>query len=681
MLGSREQLDLALRERLTDVSRRQSDEARGMSVVLKVLLVEDSDDDAELVLRELRRSGYAVTHQQVQTGPAMARALEEQVFDVIISDFSMPEFSAPDALAVLRESGLDIPFIIVSGTIGEETAVDSLKGGAHDFLVKGRLARLAPTIQRELREAAVRRRQRDAEEALRASEERFRTLVMSMDDIVFTLDSQQRHEGIFGSWLERGDLRAADFIGKTARELLGAEASVHEAANARALSGERVVYEWSQERPEGTRYFQTSLSPRRSPNGTVNGLVGVGRDVTEQRRIQAQLAISDRLASIGMLAAGVAHEINNPLAAVLGNVDLALAALSKLELDEGAATLEEALAGLRDAREAGARIRNIIRDLKLLSRDEESEQESTNVERVLDSSLNMARTETRYRARVVKEYGGVPPVRGSESRLGQVFLNLIVNAAQALPEGQAETNEIRVTTARESETLVRVEIKDSGSGIPPDVQRRLFTPFFTTKPTGEGTGLGLSICQRIVSGLGGEITVRSEVGRGTTFTVLLPRSRDVPKTPRGTIPAFSVSTRRGRVLVVDDEKLVGATVRRAIEREHDVETLDSARAALEHILAGTQFDVILCDLIMPHMTGMDLYDELKAKAPDNVERMIFLTGGAFTPRAGEFLATVENLRLEKPFDLGLLRAAVNARVAESAGPPERPLRILKTQSP
>lgn len=635
-----------------------------MTLPLELLLVEDSEDDADLVLLELRRSGFVVNHQRVQTAPAMQEALRARRLDVIISDFSMPRFSAPGALRVLRDSGLDIPFIIVSGTIGEETAVDSLRGGAHDFLVKGKLARLAPTIQRELREAETRRRRREAEEALRASEERFRTLVMSMDDMVFMLNEEQRYEGVFGSWLEREGVLESDYIGKTPRELMGEEAArVHEEANTRALAGERVVYDWSTESSIGTRYFQTSLSPRRSGADQVIGLVGVGREITAQRRIQTQLAISDRLASIGMLSAGVAHEINNPLAAVIGNVDLALAALENSSRTHANLALGEAIAGLSDAREAGYRIRDIVRDLKLLSRAEDERQEPINVERVLDSSLNMARTEIRYRARVTKEYAGVPSVFGNESRLGQVFLNLFVNAAQALPEGRAEFNEIRVITSLAEDGRVQVDVKDNGSGMLPNVVRKLFTPFFSTKPTGIGTGLGLSICQRIVASLGGETKVRSEIGVGTTFTVLLPPTADAARQAKPNAPDRKPSVRRGRILVVDDEKLVGATVRRALERDHDVETIESAASALARLAEGEQFDVILCDLIMPQMSGMDLYTELERVAPEQLPRVIFLTGGAFTPRAREFLATVENTKIEKPFDLHALRAAVNARVA------------------
>ncbi|HEY8946224.1 MAG TPA: ATP-binding protein, partial [Polyangiaceae bacterium] len=338
-------------------------------------------------------------------------------------------------------------------------------------------------------------------------------------------------------------------------------------------------------------------------------------------------------------------------------------ALSDANVPVADPTLKEALAGLADAREAGLRIRDIVRDLKLLSRGEDERRDAVDILGVLESSLNMARVEIRYRASVVKDFSPVPPVLGNESRLGQVFLNLFVNAAQALPEGRAETNVIRVSTALGADGRVQVEVRDNGSGMSPEVVRRLFTPFFTTKPTGEGTGLGLSICHRIVASLGGEITVWSEPGTGTAFTVVLPVATETRVRSPSDLSRSGKSVRRGRILVIDDEKLVGTTVRRALEKQHDVETTHSAENALSRLADGAVYDLILCDLIMPQMTGMDFYAALARVSPQQLPRVIFLTGGAFTPRAREFLATIDNVHIEKPFDLGVLRATVNARIA------------------
>jgi len=242
-----------------------------------------------------------------------------------------------------------------------------------------------------------------------------------------------------------------------------------------------------------------------------------------------------------------------------------------------------------------------------------------------------------------------------------VFLNLIVNAAQAIPDGRANQNEIRVATSLTDDGRVRVDIADSGSGMPPEVVAQLFTPFFTTKPIGVGTGLGLSICHQLVTAVGGEISVETELGKGTTFTVLLPAAAASPQVPRTITTPEAAATRRGRVLLIDDEPIVATTLHRALSRHHDVVAKDAAEA-IRAIEQGGVFDVIFCDLMMPDISGMDVYAELARIAPAQAARMVFITGGAFTVRGREFLERTKNKHLEKPIDLGELRALVDAAV-------------------
>jgi len=279
----------------------------------------------------------------------------------------------------------------------------------------------------------------------------------------------------------------------------------------------------------------------------------------------------------------------------------------------------------------------------------------------------MSWNEIRHRARLVKDYGDLPPVRANESRLGQVFLNLLVNAAQAIPEGAADRNEIRIVTRSVPPGRVTIEVRDSGGGIPPEVLGRIFDPFFTTKPSGVGTGLGLSICHSIVTALDGEISVDTAAERGTTFRVTLPIADLTTAIPaRAVTPQTQSSGRRGKVLVIDDEPLIGAAVKRALTSEHDVTAMSSSHEALTRLRAGERYDVILCDLMMPALTGMDIHDELTKLAPAQADRMVFITGGAFTARAQSFLAEVQNPRIEKPFDLHALRALVHQAMLAGA---------------
>ena len=433
----------------------------------------------------------------------------------------------------------------------------------------------------------------------------------------------------------------------------------------RAIRGERVehveMFVRSQRAPHGT-WLSINAQPLLDADGRRRGGISVFRDVTGEKAAQEQLMVADRMASIGILAAGVAHEINNPLAVVLADLELA-----GLEADMLVAEYAEsgALRRLREeigeARDAAERVRQIARDLKVFSRAEEDKMGRVDVQRVLESALRMARNEIRHRAKLVKDLHDVPPVFANESRLGQVFLNLIVNAAQAIPEGRADANEIRITTRLDVDRVV-VEVHDTGPAIPREVLAQLFRPFVTTKPAGVGTGLGLTICHRIVTSCGGRIAVDSEVGKGTVFRVDLPVAlgNDIELPPN--VPTARPAARRGRVLAIDDEPAILSVVQRVLASEHEIVATLGAAEGLKRIVAGERFDVILCDLMMPRMTGMDLYAELRRIAPDQAEKLVFLTGGAFSPSARVFLDEVPNQRIEKPFEPAPLRALVNDRI-------------------
>ncbi len=406
----------------------------------------------------------------------------------------------------------------------------------------------------------------------------------------------------------------------------------------------------------------------------------VARDLTEQKRLQARLMLSDRMVAVGTLAAGVAHEINNPLAAVIANLEVLSEELDCLIGDlcssepalgqrpvpaPGRPTAERVVAlreTLHDAREAAERVRVVARDLKTFSRSDDSRTGRVELPPVIESSINMAWNEIRHRARLVKDYGDAPAVEANEARLGQVLLNLLVNAAQAIPEGQAQRHEIRVATRADRRGCAVVEVSDTGEGIRPEVRDRIFEPFFTTKAVGVGTGLGLSICRDIVTSFGGSIEVHSEIGRGSLFRVTLPPwgGRVRVKTAPITVPT---GKRRGRILIVDDEPSIGTALARVIGHEHDLTILTSPREALDRLRGEESFDLILCDLMMPDMTGMDLHDQLLRDRPDVAARMLFVTGGAFTPRARQFLDAMPERRIDKPFDVAALRRLIAERLS------------------
>jgi CheY-like chemotaxis protein len=277
----------------------------------------------------------------------------------------------------------------------------------------------------------------------------------------------------------------------------------------------------------------------------------------------------------------------------------------------------------------------------------------------------MTSNEVRHRARLTRDYGDVAPVNGNESRLGQVFLNLIVNAAQAIPEGDAANNEVKIVTRMDSSGRVAIEFHDTGAGIPAEVLPRIFDAFFTTKATTLGTGLGLAICHRIVAEHDGEISVKSRTGSGTVFRVVLGAENRLVAEPAAALPEIR-PTRAGRVLVIDDEQMLCSAIERILGAQHHVTTVTSAREALSRLGAGERFDLILCDLMMPEMTGMDLYDEVQRSMADQAAKFIFMSGGAFTDNARAFLARSSNEVVDKPFRGAALRQVV-ARFLQSEG--------------
>ena len=439
------------------------------------------------------------------------------------------------------------------------------------------------------------------------------------------------------------------------------------AAEARVLAPaanvrETVALRWLR-RDGGLCLTEASAAPIEFDGG--HAVLLVARDETERAEFEHQLLQRDRMAALGTLSAGVAHEINNPLTYLLVNLDHVLRrlraaaasddpieALSGGARDGGLTALAESL---QHAVDGANRVRQIVRHLLTFAQGNVDRRGLVDVRGVVESAVQMAWHEIRHRARLTKSLADLPPVEANEARLGQVFLSLLVNAAQAIPEGDAEHNEVRVSTRTDELGRAVVEVTDTGVGIPAENLRRIFDPFFTTK--GEaGTGLGLAISLGAVRSVGGDIEVKSAEGRGTTLRVTLPPAKPWRAPAAQGRTAETASASRRRVLVIDDERLVGEAIARAISEENDVDLATDARQALDRIRAGERFDLVLCDLMMPVMTGMDLYAEVLRVAPHLAGRVVFMTGGAFTPRARAFLESVGNACLEKPLDLGKLRS-------------------------
>lgn len=401
-------------------------------------------------------------------------------------------------------------------------------------------------------------------------------------------------------------------------------------------------------------------------SGCTEYVIGAGVDVTDRKEIQLRLQISDRMASIGTLAAGVAHGINNPLAYVIANLDYVRNKLAVPWNELPPEEVREVRELVEESLEGADRVRRIVGDLRSFSRQADDRVQAVDLTQVIERALNMAMNEIRHRARVVLKLEPVPRVLGTESKLGQVVLNLLVNAAQAIEAGNVEQNAITVRTLLDKHGRPRLEIQDTGVGIPEEYLRRVFDPFFTTKPVGVGTGLGLSISHRIVSEFGGEIGIESEHQHGTLVWMALetaPLEVVAPPKPP-TFPPPSGREHAARILIVDDEPAILRALSRVLAGYQLTRALNG-KEAMQHIEQSGPFDVVFCDVMMPELSGIDVYERAKEVCPGQEQRIVFITGGAFTEHAARFIDAIDNPKLGKPFDAGEVRALVKLLTREA----------------
>jgi two-component system cell cycle sensor histidine kinase/response regulator CckA len=372
------------------------------------------------------------------------------------------------------------------------------------------------------------------------------------------------------------------------------------------------------------------------------------RDVTERDALREQLVLADRMSQLGFLAAGVAHEINNPLA-------YAMLALDSARRQIAAGDGDAAQKSLGIAREGAERVRGITSDLRMFTRGAKEHAEPVDLSEVLRATADLALANIRTRGRLVMDVRPTPAVFADAGRLGQVFMNLLVNALDALASDDPGAKRIDVRAFTNAEGWAVVEVEDNGCGIPRDVEARIFEPFFTTKGPRSGSGLGLALCRRIVSDLGGRIDLCASGGPGALFRVALP--------PYGEpLPRSSPATRSGRrlrVLVIDDEPRLATALGAMLEDDHDVDVVTSGQDALSRLEAGADYDAILCDLMMAGVGGMDVHARLRARRPELASRIVFMTGGAFSVSAQRFLGEVKNPCLDKPFTMAEVTGALN----------------------
>lgn len=631
----------------------------------QILVVEDEAIIARDLQRSLGRLGYAVP--ATARGGAEALAwLEENTPHLILMDIGLKGAMDGIELAHAVRARWDIPIIFLT-SYSDEPTVDRAKAtGPYGYLIK-------PFREGELRitiEVALHKHSFDSSVARR--ERWYSTTMESIGDAIIATDSEERITYMNGVAESVTGWTREEAVGKVLRDvfrLLDERGKVLDCPLGQAL---RRVF--AVQLPANTqllakcgngRDVDDSAAPIVDVQGETLGGVVVFRDITERKRLETRLSMAERMASIGTMAAGMAHEINNPLAAVLGNVGYALEGLTRLvsqtdgELGVGLREVREALG---DAEEAGSRIMRIIEDLKRLSRLERVDRELLDLPDVIDAAVRVCEHQLRHCATLQRRLGTTPFVHAAESQLVQVLTNLLINAAQAIGQGNASREIIEIKTSSDNSGNAVMEVSDSGPGISKAELGRIFDPFYSSKPIGRGMGLGLSISHNIITSLDGEITVESTPGVGTTFRIVLPAAL-APAAEAVAVPTEKAAPRTsaGRILVIDDEPVVRRLVKRLLA-PHEVVLEGDGRVALALLDAGEQFDVILCDLMMPNFSGVDVYAAVARSHPDLLGRMIFLTGGTFSQASTEFLDTIPNPVLTKPFAAADLLALIELQL-------------------
>ncbi|HYM82402.1 MAG TPA: response regulator [Candidatus Limnocylindria bacterium] len=601
-----------------------------MAEPLRVLMVEDSEDDATLMLHHLRRGGFDPDLQRVDTPEAMQASLEASTPDVILADYSLLKFNAPQALSVLKKTGLDVPLLIVSGSIGEDIAVSCMQAGASDYIMKDKLSRLVPAIRRELRESDGRRARRQAEQALRESEARYRLLVENTTDIITMekLDGTVLYES---SSVERVlGYKPEELVGRNRFELLHPDDVPAATEVIRRLQETGEEFASTEFRIRHRNGSWRTMEVAATLQGSFRGepvILSTGRDVTERRALEEQFRHAQKMEAVGRLAGGVAHDFNNLLTAILGYSELLLEQLKdqptvRLDVEEIRKASERA-AGLTGQLLAFSR-RQVLAP-RVLDLNETVAGMGEMIRRLIGEDVELSVT-------LAPDLGNT---RADPGQIEQVILNLVVNARDAMLNGgqlmietsntELDENYARRHTGSIPGPYVMLAVSDTGTGMDAETMSHLFEPFFTTKEVTKGTGLGLSTVYGIVKQSGGTIWVYSEPAHGSTFKVYLPRVEE--SIERRAVSAAPAESPRGTetVLLVEDEETVRALVRDVLGRRgyQVLEARDGQEAlALGELLAPVE--LMITDVVMPGISGSDLAATLTTRFPNL--KVLFISG-------------------------------------------------------
>jgi hypothetical protein len=628
-----------------------------MGAPLRLLLVEDSEYDAQLLVRQLTRGGFEVHAERVQTAGAFQAALDRQPWDMVIGDHAMPQFSGGEALALLKERGLDVPFIFVSGTISDAAAVAAMREGASDYLAKDNLARFVPVIERELREAADRRARRESEATLRTLVEQAPLGIYRSTPAGAFLSANAALARILG-YDSPADLLTLDMT----RDVYADPAERQRLLERDTYTDreyDEVEATWK--RKDGRRItVQLSVRAVRTEAGKVEYYETFVRDVTDQRQLAQQLVQAQKMEAVGRLAGGVAHDFNNLLTVILSYSELLL---------EDRAPGDPERDDIEQIRKAAQGASALTRQLLAFSRQQVLQPQVLDINDVLAGTEKLLTRLLGDDVQLATSFAAdLGQVKVDPGQLEQIVMNLAVNARDAMPDGgqlvietaNVEMDEayVRGHAIAQPGRYVMLAVSDTGTGMDAQTQARIFEPFFTTKEAGKGTGLGLATVYGIVKQSGGFIWVYSELGHGTSFKVYLPRVHAPVERAAPAAPAAAGGSET--ILVVEDQAAVRDITRRMLQRQGytvleapDGET--ALRIAEKH---HGSIDLLLTDVVMPGLSGRQLATQLVALRPDM--RVLYMSGYTDDAIVRHGILQMGVAYLQKPFTPELLAGKVRA---------------------